>query len=143
MLRGYQACRRVLVHYVKEMRTKLRCFAGSHASGSVCVLSLYHFAHVPTLINAFFHCLSLVCVGLLSSPLFLPSHLLTISPPPMPPSLFDALSWWRYTPAFIVKNRDSFPTKVPIVVCCKGIENGSLLTPFEILEEELPGKVLR
>ena len=33
------------------------------------------------------------------------------------------------------------------VLCCvvfmlsKGIENGSLLTPFEILEEELPGKV--
>lgn len=44
--------------------------------------------------------------------------------------------------AFIVKNRDSLPTGVPIVICCKGIENGSLLTPFEILEEELPGKVL-
>lgn len=42
---------------------------------------------------------------------------------------------------FIVKHRDAFPTGVPIVVCCKGIENGSLLTPFEILEEELPGKV--
>ena len=42
---------------------------------------------------------------------------------------------------FIVKHRDNFPTGVPIVVCCKGIENGSLLTPFEILEEELPGKV--
>lgn len=45
--------------------------------------------------------------------------------------------------AFIVKHRDSFPGGVPIVVCCKGIENGSLLTPFEILEEELPGKVLK
>lgn len=42
---------------------------------------------------------------------------------------------------FIVKHRDKIPTGVPIVVCCKGIENGSLLTPFEILEEELPGKV--
>ncbi|CAN0052804.1 unnamed protein product [Ectocarpus sp. 12 AP-2014] len=41
---------------------------------------------------------------------------------------------------FIVKHRDKIPTGVPIVVCCKGIENGSLLTPFEILEEELPGK---
>lgn len=43
---------------------------------------------------------------------------------------------------FIVKHRDNLPTGVPIVVCCKGIENGSLLTPFEILEEELPGKVI-
>lgn len=40
-----------------------------------------------------------------------------------------------------MKHRDKIPTGVPIVVCCKGIENGSLLTPFEILEEELPGKV--
>eukprot|EP00002_Diphylleia_rotans_P023889 TRINITY_DN4705_c0_g1_i1.p1 TRINITY_DN4705_c0_g1~~TRINITY_DN4705_c0_g1_i1.p1 ORF type:complete len:346 (-),score=67.49 TRINITY_DN4705_c0_g1_i1:289-1326(-) len=41
---------------------------------------------------------------------------------------------------FVVKNRDLIPTGVPIVCCSKGIENNTLLTPFEILIEELPGK---
>lgn len=34
----------------------------------------------------------------------------------------------------------ALPVGVPIVCCTKGIENSSLLTPFEILAEELPGK---
>lgn len=34
----------------------------------------------------------------------------------------------------------SLPVGVPLVCCTKGIENETLLTPFEILTEELPGK---
>lgn len=32
------------------------------------------------------------------------------------------------------------PVNVPLVLCAKGIENSSLLTPYEILADELPGK---
>jgi glycerol-3-phosphate dehydrogenase (NAD(P)+) len=41
---------------------------------------------------------------------------------------------------FIVENRDKLPTSVPLVCCSKGIETKTLLTPYEILVEELPGK---
>mmetsp|Transcript_927 Transcript_927/g.1164 ORF Transcript_927/g.1164 Transcript_927/m.1164 type:complete len:381 (+) Transcript_927:119-1261(+) len=34
----------------------------------------------------------------------------------------------------------AIPVGVPLVCCTKGIENETLLTPFEILTEELPGK---
>lgn len=42
----------------------------------------------------------------------------------------------------IDNNHSTLPAST-LVFCSlsKGIENGSLLTPFEILEEELPGKV--
>eukprot|EP00667_Euglena_gracilis_P007935 EG_transcript_8021 len=39
-----------------------------------------------------------------------------------------------------VQHRDVLPTKVPIVLLSKGIENNTLMTPFEVLREELPGK---
>lgn len=41
-----------------------------------------------------------------------------------------------------VKNK-FLPVSVPLVCCAKGIENSSLLTPYEILIEELPGKYHR
>jgi glycerol-3-phosphate dehydrogenase (NAD(P)+) len=37
-------------------------------------------------------------------------------------------------------HRDVLPTKVPIVLLSKGLENHSLMTPLEIMREELPGK---
>jgi glycerol-3-phosphate dehydrogenase (NAD(P)+) len=45
--------------------------------------------------------------------------------------------------AFLVQNRDTFPPGVPIVLAAKGIEVGSLQTPFEIVRDELPGKYNR
>ena len=39
-----------------------------------------------------------------------------------------------------IRNRDVLPRNVPIVLLSKGIENETLLTPIEILREELPGK---
>jgi glycerol-3-phosphate dehydrogenase len=44
---------------------------------------------------------------------------------------------------FLEANRSSFPTEVPLVLAAKGIEVGTLQTPFEILEDELPGKYRR
>lgn len=41
---------------------------------------------------------------------------------------------------FLVANRSTFPTGVPIVLCSKGIENDTLDTPYEIAIDELPGK---
>ncbi|CAM9521668.1 unnamed protein product [Phaeothamnion confervicola] len=49
----------------------------------------------------------------------------------------------QFVRAFIMTHRDSMPVGAPIVVCCKGVETATLLTPFEILEEELPGKYHR
>lgn len=40
----------------------------------------------------------------------------------------------------IVANRTALPVGVPIVCCAKGIEIDTLLCPYEILYEELPGK---
>jgi len=40
----------------------------------------------------------------------------------------------------MVDNRSTLPVGVPLVCCAKGIENDSLLCPYEILIEELPGK---
>jgi len=40
----------------------------------------------------------------------------------------------------MIKHRDSLPLQVPLVCCTKGIEQGTLLTPYEILTAELPGK---
>lgn len=44
---------------------------------------------------------------------------------------------------FLEENRSKFPTGVPLVLAAKGIEVGSLETPFEIMENELPGKYHR
>ncbi|KAG5177968.1 glycerol-3-phosphate dehydrogenase [Tribonema minus] len=41
---------------------------------------------------------------------------------------------------FLVSHRDLLPMRALLLICSKGIENVTLLTPFEILEEELPGK---
>jgi glycerol-3-phosphate dehydrogenase len=41
---------------------------------------------------------------------------------------------------FLETHRSTFPTEVPLVLAAKGIEVGSLQTPFEIMEDELPGK---
>lgn len=40
----------------------------------------------------------------------------------------------------IVANRTALPVGVPILCCAKGIENDTLMCPYEILIEELPGK---
>jgi glycerol-3-phosphate dehydrogenase (NAD(P)+) len=40
----------------------------------------------------------------------------------------------------IVANRTALPLNVPLVCCSKGIENDTLMCPYEILIEELPGK---
>ena len=40
----------------------------------------------------------------------------------------------------MTKHRSDLPKGVPLICCTKGIENGTLLTPYEILIEELPGK---
>lgn len=45
--------------------------------------------------------------------------------------------------SFIVANRESIPVGVPLAALSKGIENETLLTPHEILEDELPGKYHR
>eukprot|EP00668_Euglena_longa_P040497 GGOE01053319.1.p2 GENE.GGOE01053319.1~~GGOE01053319.1.p2 ORF type:complete len:348 (-),score=101.42 GGOE01053319.1:398-1441(-) len=41
------------------------------------------------------------------------------------------------------QNRGSFPTSTPIVLLSKGIEMDTLLSPLEIVREELPGKYSR
>merc|ERR1719461_710836 len=46
----------------------------------------------------------------------------------------------QFLRSVMVKHRDLLPQGVPLVCCSKGIENGTLLTPFEILISELPGK---
>jgi len=45
-----------------------------------------------------------------------------------------------YLRSVMIKHRDSLPLQVPLVCCTKGIEQGTLLTPYEILVAELPGK---
>ncbi|CEM31911.1 unnamed protein product [Vitrella brassicaformis CCMP3155] len=44
---------------------------------------------------------------------------------------------------FIQTFHSCLPVGVPMVCCAKGIENDTLQTPFEIMEEELPGKYHR
>ncbi|KAF4701254.1 hypothetical protein FOZ63_006267, partial [Perkinsus olseni] len=41
---------------------------------------------------------------------------------------------------FVASNRAILPVGVPIVLCAKGIEVDSLETPYQIVEDELPGK---
>jgi len=49
----------------------------------------------------------------------------------------------QFLRGFLCDNRSTFPVGVPIVASAKGIEQGSLQTPFEIMEDELPGKYAR
>lgn len=49
----------------------------------------------------------------------------------------------QYLRHFLENNRSTLPTNVPLVLCAKGIEMGSLQTPYEILRDELPGKYAR
>ena len=46
----------------------------------------------------------------------------------------------QFLRSFLVANREVFPPGVPFVSCSKGIENVSLMTPMEIMLDELPGK---
>lgn len=46
----------------------------------------------------------------------------------------------QFLRSFLESNRSTLPVGVPIVLCSKGIECGSLQTPFEIMRDELPGK---
>ena len=46
----------------------------------------------------------------------------------------------QFLRGFLESNRSTFPINVPIVLAAKGIEVGTLQTPFGILEDELPGK---
>jgi len=46
----------------------------------------------------------------------------------------------QFLRSFLVTNREVFPPGVPFVSCSKGIENISLMTPMEIMLDELPGK---
>eukprot|EP00397_Hematodinium_sp_SG-2012_P026893 GEMP01028220.1.p1 GENE.GEMP01028220.1~~GEMP01028220.1.p1 ORF type:complete len:346 (+),score=98.96 GEMP01028220.1:84-1121(+) len=46
----------------------------------------------------------------------------------------------QFLRTFLCGNRAVFPVGTPIVVSAKGIEKDSLQTPYEILQEELPGK---
>lgn len=46
----------------------------------------------------------------------------------------------QFLRSFVVAHRGLLPPGVPIVNCAKGIEESSLMTPFEILRDELPGK---
>eukprot|EP00760_Papus_ankaliazontas_P010876 PhM_4_TR14551/c0_g2_i1/m.106928/K00057/gpsA; glycerol-3-phosphate dehydrogenase (NAD(P)+) len=49
----------------------------------------------------------------------------------------------QFLRAFLVNNRSTFPIDVPLVLCAKGIEVSSLQTPYDILQDELPGKYAR
>ena len=44
---------------------------------------------------------------------------------------------------WLQQNHQQLPVGVPIVCCSKGIEVGTLATPYEILVEEMPGKFHR
>eukprot|EP00931_Biecheleriopsis_adriatica_P015903 TRINITY_DN11902_c0_g1_i2.p1 TRINITY_DN11902_c0_g1~~TRINITY_DN11902_c0_g1_i2.p1 ORF type:complete len:381 (+),score=78.20 TRINITY_DN11902_c0_g1_i2:52-1143(+) len=44
---------------------------------------------------------------------------------------------------WVAQHQTLLPTDVPLVCCSKGIEMGTLRTPFEILVDELPGKYHR
>ena len=46
----------------------------------------------------------------------------------------------QFIRSFIIEARDILPVGVPIVICSKGIELGTLQTMHEVLIEELPGK---
>jgi glycerol-3-phosphate dehydrogenase (NAD(P)+) len=46
----------------------------------------------------------------------------------------------QFLRSFLEANRSTLPVGVPIVVCAKGIEIGTLQTPFQITHDELPGK---
>jgi len=46
----------------------------------------------------------------------------------------------QYLRGFLIRNREEFPVNVPLVCCAKGIENRSLMMPFEVMRDELPGK---
>lgn len=41
---------------------------------------------------------------------------------------------------FLEEHRSTFPTGIPLLQSAKGIEIGTLKTPFEIMTDELPGK---
>ena len=46
----------------------------------------------------------------------------------------------QFLRSVMVKHRADLPIGVPLLCCTKGIERSTLLTPYEILIEELPGK---
>ena len=46
----------------------------------------------------------------------------------------------QFLRSFLEANRSTLPVGVPLVVCAKGIEIGTLQTPFQITHDELPGK---
>ncbi|PIE17266.1 MAG: glycerol-3-phosphate dehydrogenase [Proteobacteria bacterium] len=46
----------------------------------------------------------------------------------------------QFVRSHVVRLRDHLPTGAPIVICSKGIENATLATLDQVLEEELPGK---
>ena len=46
----------------------------------------------------------------------------------------------QFLRSFLEGNRSTLPVGVPLVVCAKGIEIGTLQTPFQITHDELPGK---
>ncbi|CEM04071.1 unnamed protein product [Vitrella brassicaformis CCMP3155] len=48
-----------------------------------------------------------------------------------------------YFRGFLLEHMSVLPVGVPLICCSKGIENDTLLTPFEIMEYELPGKYHR
>lgn len=46
----------------------------------------------------------------------------------------------QFLRSFLEEHRSTFPVGIPLLQSAKGIEIGSLKTPFEIMTDELPGK---
>ena len=46
----------------------------------------------------------------------------------------------QFLRSFLESHRSTFPVGVPLIQSAKGIEVGTLKTPFEIMQDELPGK---
>jgi glycerol-3-phosphate dehydrogenase len=46
----------------------------------------------------------------------------------------------QFLRSFLEAHRSTFPVGVPLIQSAKGIEVGTLKTPFEIMQDELPGK---
>jgi len=46
----------------------------------------------------------------------------------------------QHVRSHMVAVRDDLPARIPVVICSKGIEQGTLCTMHQVLEEELPGK---
>jgi glycerol-3-phosphate dehydrogenase (NAD(P)+) len=46
----------------------------------------------------------------------------------------------QFVRSHMVAVRDDLPARIPVVICSKGIEQDSLCTMHQVLEEELPGK---